>query len=130
MMMGKITDIANIAQCAFNATGSAPGTIEEAVNVAGWLDADDTPSACRLGTSPEHRTVRLRGEPAAVGEVSYEALSANRIKICGHFRRPSSPEACNGICVRYTPFPGLEEQRPAAGVHCYALELKRVLNSN
>jgi hypothetical protein len=126
MTMGRITDIANIARCAFNATGSAPDTIEEAASIAGWLDPDEAPRSCSLGTRPEHRAVQLGGEPADVGEISYEALSANGITICGRFRRPSDPEGCNGICNRYTPFPELEQPRPAAGVHCYTLELKKV----
>jgi hypothetical protein len=124
--MGRITDIVNIARCAFNATGSTPDTIEEAVGVSGWLELNEAPRSCSLGTSIEHRLVQIGGEPAAFGDITYEALSDDQIKVCGRFRRPSDAEGCNGICNLYTPFPELEQKRPSAGVHCYTLELKKV----
>ncbi len=125
MMIGKMTDVANIAQCAFNATGVVSASIEDAAKTRGWLDPDVAPELCSFGTTTEHRTVSSGAEPGAAGDVSYAALPPNRIKVCGNFRRPSTATdtECRGICYGRRSYPELLEPRLTAGQHCYEIQL-------
>jgi hypothetical protein len=125
LTLGRINDVLNITQCAFNGTGTAPETFDAARSVEGWLADDRTLQACNLGTTPNQIPVQEGNRPAAPGDVSYKSASATMIQICGNFRQPSAARGdCKGLCggVRQ-PYAQFEQARPAAGPFCYELEL-------
>lgn len=125
MTMGRIHDVLNISQCAFNGTGTTPASIDEARQTQGWLNRGNTPGACSLNTRPDQVPVSTGASPARQGDVTYERKSTDQIRICGNFRRPSNPHDnfCNGICVRDSPYAELLEPRPKAGVHCFDIKV-------
>lgn len=131
MTKGRVMDALNIAQCAFDETGVAPATIEEARMVRRKSVNEGEAATCALGTTAENAPISAGRKPAAPGDVSYEATTSNRIKICANFRRPSDSESCNGICYRApreTTYPQLAAPHPA-GVHCYDIELVKSAES-
>ena len=125
LTLGRVNDVLNITQCAFNGAGVAAGTISEARNVQGWLVDEGASQTCDLGTTAAQVPVQAGSNPAAPGDVSYEALSANTIRICGNFRRPSAARGeCRGICAgERQPYAEFEQARPSAGPFCYELQL-------
>jgi hypothetical protein len=131
LTMGRIHDVLNISQCAFNGAGAAPASIDQARETQGWLNRGNTPGPCSLGTQRDQVPVSNGASPASPGDVTYERLSADQIRICGNFRRPSRPNDnfCNGVCVRDPPYAAFYELRPNAGVHCFDIKLETPLSN-
>jgi hypothetical protein len=126
LTLGRINDVLNITQCAFNGTGVAPPSMIEARSVRGWLEDEATPRTCDLGTTPQQIPVQVGSNPAAPGDVSYEHRSATQVRICGNFRRPSAERGCNGVCLGDAqPYAAFYQARPRAGPFCYEIRLQR-----
>lgn len=123
LTLGRVNDVLNIAQCAFNETSTAPATLEDARKVRRSADRGNGSAFCDLGTTAATVPASSGDHPAAQGDVTYDALSPTRIRICAHYRRPAEAQGCNGIC--YDSF-GYREFRVghAAGIHCYEVELR------
>jgi hypothetical protein len=128
LTLGRINDVLNITQCAFNGKEAAPASISEARSIRGWLADETMHQACDLGTTPEQVPVQSGSKPEAPGDVSYEPLSSTKIRICGNFRRPSNERGCQGICVGdRQPYAEFYQARPRAGIFCYDLHLLKGL---
>lgn len=123
MTMDRITAIFATIQCAYNATGAIPSTIDEARTTRALPPGPDV-NAGLCGDSVVMETLKVAPQAAAPGEITYSRIDSNHVKICGNFRRPKLKE--ESIDYYRTPlwagYPQLSETRPA-GVHCYDLEL-------
>lgn len=127
MTMGRVTDVLNIAQCAFNEIGSAPASIDDARKVQRKPDDRNDAPTCAYNSAPKDIPVSAGTNPPNPGDVSYAAVSTQHIKICAKFRRPTDQKTCNGICYggpHGAAYPQFMEARPA-GVHCYDVELAK-----
>ena len=123
MTMDRVTTVLSIAQCAYNATGAIPASIEAARTTRAVPPSPDAPAA-PCGTSYTIPEVTAADRPAAPGNVTYNAADATHIKICGNFRRPKLKieQRDNYRFSIWAGYPQLTKPRPA-GVHCFDLEL-------
>lgn len=125
LTMSWITEGIQVAHCAYNATGAAPASIEEAHTVrAVPVNPVDAPAFCGRGEPPRNTRLHTGDQPAAPGDATYRAIDANHVRLCGDFRRPFSPDhdGYEGYSPYQSPYPQLGEARPA-GVHCFEIEL-------
>lgn len=120
--MSRIESAVTTAQCAFNVTGNAPASIEEASRVRpDPTDATSVPMPC--GNDDETAHLITDDRPAALGEATYRAVDNTHIRVCGNFRRPrSAQDNDRAYALPDTAYPQLSESRPA-GIHCYEIEL-------
>lgn len=121
--MNRVHDVVYVAQCAFNVSGSAPASIEDAhAIIQPPTPVTPVPDPCG-GGAPIHQQIKTGDQPAAPGDVVYRAVDATHIRVCGNFRR-DLPEYERDDFYRpnYGAYPQLRAPRPA-GVHCYDIEL-------
>jgi hypothetical protein len=122
MTTGRVMDIFNVVQCAFNGTGAAPSTFEAAASALGRIAKDEPLQPCNFGMPTERLAVLSGRTPPNPGDISYEANAPNRVTLCANFRRPDEGEFCNGVCIRDPRTSIFTAARPT-GIHCYDLEL-------
>lgn len=110
----------NIVQCAFNGSGAAPATIDAAMRSEGWTSKPENRTSCATLELEEQHIVSS-GHPSRSDQVSYEALSPTRVRICAFFKRPDEGRDCPG-CYVGDSYDGLFAAR-SAGLHCYEIEM-------
>lgn len=119
---GRVTDVFNVIQCAYNGTGAAPSTFEAATKTQGRIAKSEPLQPCSFGMPPERLAVLPGRTPPNPGDISYEVMGPSSITICANFHRPLEGNNCNGMCAygsRNVPFFTIHP----AGIHCYDLEL-------
>ncbi len=117
MTIGRITDMMNIVQCAFNGTGVAPASFADALNATGWTDQNRSNVACRLGIESSYFAAADTDTPTTPGSATYKALGSDSVRVCANFRRPYEGEECEGVCYGSTEYTEWLEPRPS-GVVC------------
>lgn len=127
MTMTRISQTLSVVQCAFNATGAVPATLQDAAKTreaepSSNPDPNYAPSMCGEHT-PSPDRVTTGDQPATVGDVTYRPTGGNGISLCGNFRRAyKSDEPRDGYYPFDGAYPQLNEAR-AAGIHCFEVEL-------
>lgn len=125
--MGKIMSSTEIAQCAFNVSAAAPASPEEATQIFARSAAAGKQQNCSQELRIDLKDmVKTGGQPTAPGDVVYEKLGKDRIRLCGNFRRPFDPsrpppESYGGW--RDVFYPNWRQPRPNSGVYCYNIDL-------
>ncbi|OYW87480.1 MAG: hypothetical protein B7Z22_04395 [Hyphomonas sp. 32-62-5] len=122
MTTGRLMDIFNVVQCAYNGTSAAPPTVEAAANAQGRIAKDEPLQPCNFGMPPERLAALPGRTPPNPGDISYEANAPSRVTLCANYRRPNEGEFCNGVCIRNSRTSIFSAAHPA-GIHCYDLEL-------
>lgn len=124
----RIADAVRMAQCAYYITGAAPAAFEEAratpVDGREW----NLPIVCNsFNEDSGRKSARTAAQPESPGDVTYQATDNDSIRVCGNFRRPADmadeERYSRGRGDVLALFPSLREDRPQAGVHCYAIDL-------
>jgi hypothetical protein len=119
----RLDNVLAIVQCAFNATGTTPATLQEAGSVAGFLSEANVRQPCR-GAPPESAYIPDDGSlPREPGDAAYIAAGQNSIRLCGYFRVARKEGEPNCSSSFFNTYPVLDAARPA-GLHCYELQLK------
>lgn len=121
--MNRISAALSVVQCAFNATGAVPATIEEAANTRAKLPTPQSPPPlCKETSSPANDIIKSN-QPAVPGDVSYQPTGGAGVSLCGNFRRPHTAEDRQaGYYPMNSAYPQLDEAHPA-GIHCFNIEL-------
>lgn len=122
MTSGRLADIFNVVQCAFNGAGTVPSTFEAAASAQGRIAKDEPLQPCNFNMPPERLKVLSGRNPPNPGDISYEATGPAKINLCANFRRPLESNNCNGICS-YDPRNSMFIQPRPAGIHCYDIQL-------
>ncbi len=121
--MNRISAALSVVQCAFNATGAVPATIEEAANTRAKLPTPQSPPPLCKETSSPASDIISGNQPAAPGDVTYQPTGGAGVTLCGNFRRPHAYQDREaGYYPMNSAYPQLDEARPA-GVHCFNIEL-------
>ncbi len=123
--MYRISMIVDAVQCAFNTTGIAPITYENARKTqSSEPDLGAGPVFCDgYGNSGDFEV--SEGEnPPAFGGISFSVIGAAHVKVCGNFRtnKDNPTLEAAGVYGGAGAYPQLFEPRPA-GVHCFDLNL-------
>jgi|JI10StandDraft_1071094.scaffolds.fasta_scaffold25221_7 hypothetical protein len=121
--MTRISQTLNVVQCAFNATGDVPATLEDAAKTRSILpDKSVAPPLCGEN-QPSPDRVATGSQPAAPGDVTYRPTGGAGIRLCGNFRRAHDVnDRLDGYYPPNSAYPQLDEARPA-GIHCFEFEL-------
>jgi hypothetical protein len=122
MTMERIASSVQLAQCAFMTNGQAPETIAEALTVPAQNSVAPGDRCGDFQTDRALRDVRA-GQPEKPGDVTYNIVNANRVRLCGFFRTSFSRTEARFSPSAWISWPELEQDRPA-GQFCYELELK------
>jgi hypothetical protein len=127
MTMNRITRFVSIANCAYNATGVVPATVEDAAHALSPGIANEPPARC--GDVMDGVTTSATDQPTAIGHVTYRPVDASHIRVCGNFRRPAvaSRQPDYSVDPRWRSYPPLGEDRPA-GIHCFDVEMLKAAN--
>jgi len=123
MTLNRVSQVVDIAQCAFNATGATSATIEAARQVRSTIINPGVPAPlCGGDLQPDSR-ITTGDNPATPGDVTYRATDATHIKVCANFR---SNVADHDLANSYVPlayvYPQLVESHPS-GIHCFDIGL-------
>ncbi len=119
----RIWRLVNVVNCAFNATGTAPASVEaaHATRVPSFYPTNGPPLCGDYDTSDKFEVAEETG-PIKQGDVSYVALNARSVKVCGNFRAESSDRDHMYPAAGFRFYPILVQPHPS-GTHCYELEL-------
>jgi hypothetical protein len=123
MTLDRAKRTIDMAHCVFNSTGSAPSAIEEASKVrAAVVNVDNVTTFCGVDLRASDR-ISTGEQPATRGDVTYRAIDASHIRICGNFYR-SQPDDRRDYyrSSLWTAYPQLLRAHPA-GIHCFEFEL-------
>lgn len=121
--MNRITRVISTVQCAYNATGAIPTSLEDA-GAARFTSTQPSDPPIPCDSSRGDASISTGEQPAAPGYVTYRAVDATHIRVCGNFRRPKSATDAQDAYrdSLWATYPQLNEARPA-GVHCFDLEI-------
>jgi len=119
MTDNRVWNVLNITQCAFNGTGIAPDTIENASTTEGWRTGPDEKVLCAYGS--RERLVQAGTTPRRPGDITYQALGPAKVRVCAFYRRPDHAHECAG-CYKDHTYDSFFAARPA-GAHCYDIDM-------
>lgn len=119
----RISQALTMVQCAFNATGAVPATLQDAAKTRAVLVGQQTVAPICGESQPSPGRITTGDQPANPGDVTYRPTGGNGISLCGHFRRAQKPtDPQDGYYPLDTAYPELSEPR-AAGIHCFNMQL-------
>jgi hypothetical protein len=123
MTMTRITQTLSVVQCAYNATGAVPATLQDAAKTrTKYPDPQSVPPLCGEN-HPSPARVTTSDQPANPGDVTYRPTSGAGIKLCGNFRRAHDiNDRLDGYYPLDGAYPQLDAARPA-GIYCYEIDL-------
>lgn len=126
--MERIMQASQLVQCAFNLSGAAPATIEEAGKIVSSGAAAGTLPNCPYYPDTTANQIGQGSNPAAPGDTTYEKVSNTSVRYCGNFRRPFAPSKPAQPDYRRDDYFGgsWQDPRPKAGPHCYEVDLIRM----
>lgn len=119
---GRLMDIFNVVQCAYNGSGAAPASFDAAASAQGRIAKGEPLQPCNFGMPAERLAVFSGRTPPNPGDISYEGTGTAKVTLCANFRRPAEDEFCNGVCYR-DPRTSMFSTAHPAGIHCYNVEL-------
>ncbi len=119
----RIWNLVNLVNCAFNATGTSPITVEaaRATKVPSFYPSHSPPLCGDHDKSGKLGAVE-NAPPEKLGDISYAVIDANHVKVCGSFRAKSRDRDHIYPVVGERFYPTLLQPHPR-GIHCYELEL-------
>ena len=118
MVAQEMQQTAYAAQCAYWLTGKAQASMAQVDSII----QEKRTEAETLNCAVSVRTDKPR--------VSYTAIDATHIRLCGDFRRPSPRINDSRDYWRSDQFPELREARPESGSHCFMIELRAAPSAN
>ena len=121
LRMQTMNAMANVARCAYTATDTLPGSIQELRTTARTLASSE-------------RCLAVRAQPGLLDEtngVSYARDDASHIQLCAAFARPTRPDPNRNaldpsMAFLSGYFPELDERRSAAGRHCFHIAITKI----
>jgi hypothetical protein len=122
MTIGRLNDVFNIVQCAYNGSKIVPASFADAIKAQGRIAVNEPLQPCNFSIMPENLPVLAGRAPPNPGDISYEATGPSSVKLCANFRRPLEAPTCNGICDSSYRGGVFQTARPA-GIHCYDMDL-------
>lgn len=123
LAMNRVAQAIGIAQCAFNATGAAPASMEEARKVRSASPNPGDPAPFCGGDQQPNDRITAADQPAMPGDVTYRAADATHVHVCSNFRRAVTGRAATENHIPLGDvYPQLRGSHPA-GIHCFDIEL-------
>jgi hypothetical protein len=116
----NLTAVLSVVQCAFNGSGVAPASFDSALRTYGWTSEPAKSSICTHWRGSD-LTVPNGGNPARPGEMTYDAISPTRIRVCAFYQRSSEARECNG-CYKDSSYDSVFAAR-SAGLNCYDIDM-------
>lgn len=120
MTFNRVQNVLQAVQCAFDATGAAPASVEEAHKAARLNKDMNRYETCDFGMSPE--TTSSGRQPSNPGDLTYDAVSPAQISICANYRAKSDPRVQEAVAYGTPTYSQMDEPH-AAGIHCYDVTL-------
>ena len=120
MTFNRVNNVLLAVQCAFDATGAAPASLDEARKATRLNKDANRYETCDLGMSAE--TTSSGRQPPNPGDLTYDVVSPTQVSICANFRAKSDPRVPEAVAYG-TPTHAQMDEPHAAGVHCYDLTL-------
>lgn len=118
----KVGQVVSVAQCALDASGTAPVDYKAATQTRSAPVPGAPPAMCGANNGMQV-TVGAGEAPAKPGDITYQQTSPTQIKVCANYHAAQVQNDGRRI---YSPFsdiyPTLSEGH-AAGVHCYVVDL-------